>query len=153
MFFLVDNSVNPAMWLADMLFIACFCCLKCLFDRQALQYLVISLTFHSHIVLNVFCPSFVSRLTPVHTHILLGELWDVQVRLSAGCVSERLAILTVVRALAAEGEADRALLVTQVQIPEDKQDLVPRFVVTLHPHVAAQVEGLISDNWKGQEWT
>lgn len=123
------------------------------FKWQGLQDLGVQLTFDSHIVQTVLCPSFVSRLALVHTHIVLGELWDVQVRLSAGRVSERLAILTIVNPLAAEGEADPAALVAQVQIPEDVQDLVPCFIVTLESHVNAQVKSLISDNWKGQKWT
>lgn len=111
------------------------------------------LTFHSHIVLNGFCPALVSGLTLVHAHVVFRELWDVQVRLGAGCVSERLAILTVVSAFALEAEANDAIFVTQVQIPQDVQDIFPCFVVTLELYVAAQVEGLISDHWKGQEET
>lgn len=120
---------------------------------QALQDLIFRLTFDSHIVQIIFSPSFVSGLAHVHPHIVLWELWDVQVQLSAGCVSEHLAIMTSFRALATAGEANHTLLVAQVQIPEDVHNVVPCYIVALEPDITAQVKSLISDNWKGQKWT
>lgn len=107
---------------------------------------IIKPTFDSHIVHIIFCSSCVSGLTPVVPHVLVREVWDVQIGLSAGRVLERPAVTAVVSAFAVAVKGNRTVSAPRLYFPDDIHGLIPCPIAARQVNFAIQVESFIPDN-------
>lgn len=108
-------------------------------------------TSDSNMDVIIVISSRVNRGTRVDPLIIVRDFWDVQVRLSAGCVSEWLAIFALVipLAISAKGYDTRSGL--QLYIPANKHHLTPCLSAACQVNFTPQVETNMSDLWKKKE--
>lgn len=112
------------------------------------MFVFVYLTFDSHIDLIIFRPSVINKFTLVDSHIIIREVWDVQVWLSTGCVSQWLPIIAGVITSSITAKGYPTLFIFQVYLPDNKYCLIPCLIAACQVDITPQIESWISGNWK-----